>query len=261
MDILKVTPPFAYSYQCGSTILVSYIPIYMYSITIQIFVVLSKFVLIFFPNLLPRLLRSKISGVAWPLFWDTTVHSPAIVDLIDPSQIASSTVNSLILFLTFGLCSPVLALYLLFSVAITLCSWIYLVGRFIDLRRQSLSSSTTSSADDAATVPDPFVVILNDQLKGFSRYFLVCKWPISIASTLFITVLCWDMAADQIGWKDSLWVPGVGILFILQLWICDNSSFQQFMMNLFTQSPKIFYPQSQLNHQEIEIVPTIFPPA
>ena len=47
MEVLKVTPPFTYSYQCGSTIRTSYIPVYMSNVSIQIIIDLFRVIIIF----------------------------------------------------------------------------------------------------------------------------------------------------------------------------------------------------------------------
>jgi hypothetical protein len=263
MDILKITPPFTYSYQCGSTILVSYIPIYMYAISFQIVTVLLKILTITSRHQIPSSLRRSFSGISWPQQWSQQLPPPASPlsssldpsppwardpsppdpserasltpdSLIEPYQIISSLVNSLILLLTFGLCSPVLAGYILFSVLLTLTSWLYLIGRFLDLRQDrdqdnprprslTLTRALTSiTFTPSLTTKDYLIPFLNDQLEGTHRYLIVCKWPILLTSTAFMTLLSWDMAADKSGWEDSLWVPMIGCALIAQLWIFDQ---------------------------------------
>jgi hypothetical protein len=68
MSALSLTPPFTYSYQCGSTLLTTYIPIYMYSMSLQL---LSIFLKLFFffsshqPQY-PQWFLKNFPGLYWP---------------------------------------------------------------------------------------------------------------------------------------------------------------------------------------------------
>jgi hypothetical protein len=143
MDVLKITPPFFYSYQCGSTLLTSYIPVHMYSISFQILTTIVTMIIIFsFSNMTqyPRWLLTLLPGVCWPSHW----HSAAPISLqprqlIEPHQIISRTMNNIILLLSFGLCSPVLCCYITVSICVHLCCWLKLIDHFVSLRLESLS--------------------------------------------------------------------------------------------------------------------------
>jgi hypothetical protein len=39
--------------------------------------------------------------------------------------------------------------------------------------------------------------------------------------------LCWDMAGDKAGWSQALWVPIVGVVMALTIWLCDRVSMTQ----------------------------------
>ena len=111
MDILKLTPPFTYSYQCGSTILTSYIPVYMYSSIFQILIDISRVIIIF-----------QINFEDYPQF---------IYKNIRISKIISNIINNMILLLSFGLSSPVLCLSICLSVIINISCWLMIIGRLI----------------------------------------------------------------------------------------------------------------------------------
>lgn len=127
-------PPFAYSYQCGSTLLTSYIPVYIYSTSLQIIVVFLRLFCTFSPvNLLSHeLLASWFSGICWPQYWDTLDLPPS--RLIEPHQIISIGMSHIILLLSFGLTSPILCGFIAFSICLNYCAWLMLIGRFLDLR-------------------------------------------------------------------------------------------------------------------------------
>jgi hypothetical protein len=66
--------------------------------------------------------------------------------------------------------------------------------------------------------------LLNQQLGGrVHAALLVCKWPITVTSCFFITLLCWEMAGDRRGWSHALWVPIVGFVMVLILWLWDRA--------------------------------------
>ena len=116
MDVLKLAPPFTYSYQCGSTLLTSYIPVYMYTVLIQIIVDILRVVSAFqikFENF-PKWMRSFLPKR----------H-------IKSSKIISSLINSLVLLLSFGLTSPVLCVCICVGVMTSVNCWLILIGKIV----------------------------------------------------------------------------------------------------------------------------------
>jgi hypothetical protein len=203
-----------------------------------------KLSLIFSVNLFPpteRMLR-LYSALHWPLhkLSSSSSSSPLTqterIQLIEPSQIISNTMNNITLLLSFGLCSPVFGFYILINLSINLCSWIMLVGRYIILRSPLSSSPSPGNdrgGDNCGCGEDGLILrssvsgnqsesvnLLNQQIQGVQDYLIICKWPVISTSCFFMTLLCWDIAGDEVGWYDALWVPlsGVGILLLVTLW-------------------------------------------
>jgi hypothetical protein len=136
MQVLQITPPFSYTYQCGSTLLTSYLPVYMYSISLQIFFLVATLVFIFSSNLTqyPNWLLELFPGIYWPICsFNDNIRD--VNRLIGPSQITSSAMNHFILLLSFGLCSPVLCCYIALSLCANLYCWLMLIGRFVSFHR------------------------------------------------------------------------------------------------------------------------------
>lgn len=326
---LKIIPPFTYSYQCGSTLLVAYIPVYMYTITIQIIFQFLRLLLPFQTKYTdyPSYIQQFLPGIGWPEYWtdeqiikliqykkeqqeeekyereeennnnnynynndnsnnnnqeisplqkslldkddfkreeyitnsnlsldstprlitktDVKILSPF---LIKPDRILSGIVNNLLLFMSFGLCSPVLGCYIIFSIIITLILWLLLIGRYIIIRildknqqhhnRYNSNNSNKNVIEliqnqeqDQEQNQDNYrsstflnrsyaLIILGECLKDVIDHFLVCKWLILLTSCLFITLLCWDMVGDKVGWLKAIWVPisGIFMLFIVKLY-------------------------------------------
>lgn len=230
MTIQKYTPPFTYSYQCGSTLLTTYIPIYMYSFSLQLVSIMLILCIIYTSNSVtfPRWILNISAGVCWPRLLGTNLphvnshdnsNSPTI-RLIHPSLILSQLMNNLIILLTFGLCSPILASYITINLCIYLSSWIVLIGRFIMFRLSSISDLNDKNDPLNSIDMDPFIPLLNSQVEGVHLYLRASKRPIILTSCFFFTLICWDIAGDKVGWYHSLWVPGSGFLMavILLLW-------------------------------------------
>jgi hypothetical protein len=248
MDILRITPPFFYNYQCGSTLLTSYIPVYMYSVSIQLLSSVASFSFIILSTNAqhPAWLRNRFSGVCWPSRWRNVDYhlSEMNIDgepirLINPHQIISRMMNNIVLLLSFGLCSPVLCCYITLSSCVHLSCWLILIGRFVCHRIDTLDATRLSSSsrqnsmsslspfrpsflESGKIIEDQLLLLLDQQLHGVTSSLLVCKWPIILTSCFFVTLLCWDMAGDQGGWLQAVWVPIAGVVIATWIWVWDR---------------------------------------
>jgi hypothetical protein len=161
MTALEITPPFFYSYQCGSTLLTSYIPVYMYSVSMQLLssIVTFGFILLSSSHSITEhphwsWLLNWFPGVCWPSHWNnfdqenhsepTVIETPILV--VNPHEIISRMMNNLVLLLSFGLCSPVLCCFIALSICVHLSCWLILIGRFVCLRIDFLASPHLSSS-------------------------------------------------------------------------------------------------------------------
>jgi hypothetical protein len=166
--------------------------------------------------------------------------------------------NNLMILLTFGLCSPILALVLVCTISVTGLQWLFFIGRFFLLRLRnpsklakrfqsdecqiveaatltkkfSLEKDSVKDLEDErrseanlerrstiSVVMDEPLLILDAILRKTVRYESVYIWPIVITSCLFVTCLSWDMAGDRVGWSGAIWVPICGVLMPPVLWI------------------------------------------
>jgi hypothetical protein len=160
MDVLKITPPFFYSYQCGSTLLTAYIPVYMYSVSLQLISTLVTFAFILFTSSHHMTqqphwswLLKSFPGICWPSHWsnvDYHLSNPTPekkpIRLIKPHRIISRIMNNMVLLLSFGLCSPVLCCYVTLNICVYLSCWLILIGRFVCHRIDTLASRGLSGS-------------------------------------------------------------------------------------------------------------------
>jgi hypothetical protein len=225
VEVLDITPPFAYSYQCGSTLLVAYVPVHIYSVSMQIVSISVSSLLVFSANLwvLPAWVIAQYPSIAWPLSSTPDHLSSPHQRLLSPAQILARVVSQLVLLLSFGLCSPVLGGAIALSVCLTLSYWRMLIGRFAILRPDLLGSGPPSSLSLFSHCPEgKTTATADDELEAFQTYLPACKWAIILPSSLFICLLCWEMAGDSAGWFDAVWVPFASLGTVALLWLWDR---------------------------------------
>jgi hypothetical protein len=160
--------------------------------------------------------------------------------------------NNWLLMLTFGLCSPVLAVAIACSVLLKMSLWVLLIGRFtrciledengitltdstavaVSPSQQSISSkmSTISGTTNAKRdeVGNFFLAALAEVYIPLFEVLAGSFWRLVWCSMLFVALLSWDIAADEVGWLKSLWVPLVPLGYVLILrcvaYFCNYSS-------------------------------------
>ena len=225
----SLVPPFSYSNQCGSVVLTSYIPVFILSYSIQLLVpILILISMTCLPyETIPPCIRSSFHGIFSPTFWlkqnvAKGVSNPNGKDMLKISTIYCNDVfNNALVILTFGLCSPVLALAVACAAVLKLSLWVVLVGRFtfrvmnagqeISDDPKKLNAIVTMSDDvdkrsGTEEVPDHIALVelaaahipLHTLLAG-------SLWGLIFFSAFFIALLCWEISSDDIGLVPSLW--------------------------------------------------------
>lgn len=255
MKVLKIIPPFTYSYQCSSTLLTSYIPVYIYTFCLQIFEMTIRIFLysMYDYSSFPQILLTHLPGIVWPFHWRLPVlHQPRPSTLLKVDKIITPIMNNLVILVTFGVCSPLLAFVIILTIYLTGQHWLFLIGRFFLLRIEnsalifgenehegcvqeilSIENAPSLASRDSLKDKeerysklfypnDEYLLLVNSILEQTSGYYSICLWPILITSSLFFTCLAWDMAGDRVGWQGALWVPVCGFLMIPLLWIFNK---------------------------------------
>ena len=266
-----LVPPFAYNNQCGSVVLTSYIPVFLLGYSIQL--VLPLIVLAVLTNVshdsMPSSVHKVIHGIIWPEYWLSGSDDVLAVsklkalgggdsgDLLNMRPIFCNDVcNNWLLMVTFGLCSPVLAVAIVCSVLLKMSLWVMLVGRFTRCMLHdgdgggghSSDSCVDSNMDPDAnavvvtsrtTVPTPTLssetfarggtsniadknrndVVLFALTALAEKYISLLEvlttsfWRVVWFSAIFVALLSWDMAMDEVGWQQSGWVPLVPLCY------------------------------------------------
>jgi len=208
-----------YNNLCTSTILTSYIPVYVFVYTIQLLV--SILVVVVLTSVeytsLPAWLQKGLHGVFWPGHeWVSDLLVPR--DLLKATEIISFDILShLAVFVTFGISCPYLAVILIFSVCLKLYMWRMIIGRFVYSRTSPNSEAVSSmggfkeSGDDGLSLLSLACLPILDMLED-------CMRPIVLSSAVFFSFICWDMAGDEVNWRVAIWAPASVLLVPVVLW-------------------------------------------
>ena len=130
--------------------------------------------------------------------------------------ISSDILNNLLVFCTFGICSPFLAAIMLVSVSLKHHMWVMLLGRFVHTRVTAASGAGAG----AGAGGDHALVALGAACVPLLQIVARCVWPVMGGSSVFFAVLCWDVLADEVGWRDAVWAPVAVLLVPVCLWAC-----------------------------------------
>ena len=252
VESASLVPPFTYNNQCASAVLTSYIPVFLLGYSIQLMlslIILTALTYVSYDSL-PFAVRTMLHGIMWPEYWlqdsdDVLARNKAIVEsdagimLKIRTIFCNDVLNNWLLLLTFGLCSPVLAVAIVCAVLLKMSLWVMLIGRFTrrmlhnadsdgnrsvggtgsNLDTPSGTTVAPSPLQSAGTVSRGGIAVghfaltalatihisLFDVLKG-SFWLLV--W---FSGCAIYCLHCWlgiYMAMDDVGWwLQSVWIP------------------------------------------------------
>ena len=233
IEVAPLIPPYSYNNLCSSVLLTSYIPVFLLVYSIQILVPIV-YICLFTTTMytsVPKLLRKVIQGVFWPDYWlkNETVTDMSAgggptqaqegraepVKLLKAERIISSDILShLLLFFTFGMCSPFLSLAIVLAASLKQRMWIMLLGRFLALRADlnpphgnDDSTSVGDTRNDAGADTDAATSALGAACVPVLDKVTHCVWPIIWTSTGFFSLLGWDILGDTLPWRQSVLAP------------------------------------------------------
>lgn len=258
VDVAALVPPFLYQYQCSSVVLTSYIPVFIYSYMLLLMLPFGAFVLTCIPyKRIPKMLRTKFPGIIWPDYWITNREGRLTFDeseavtadnagistgrrLINIKTIVTQIMHHICVLLTFGLCSPVLAVIILCAVVVTTDMLRVGIARFVHYRvctmhdegkRGRLFGDTDDERKSCAVLVQSDVAIqaLSGEFKGTIDILVVCWFPVLVTSCWFFMMLCFDMVADDVGWDETLWVPVVYISLFCAVWLTSKYAVKRYI--------------------------------
>ena len=194
-DSAPLIPPFTYNNQCGSVVLTSYIPVFLLGYSIQLLLTFVMLASLSYMRHVPRSVREVLHGVVFPEYWrqggDVSVANRASVSsnprvLLDTRTIFCNDVfNNWLVMLTFGLCSPVLAVAIACSVLLKMSLWTFLLGRFtkIIVEQDTIDdghTSVTTAATTTTTVLHPSETFRENRDKEVVHFALIALAEVHI---------------------------------------------------------------------------------
>jgi hypothetical protein len=134
---------------------------------------------------------------------------------------------NLSIMLTFGFCSPILALAIGCACFFKIKMWTLFIGRLMCYfskrttpfrTAHSQSSEGLGSGSDADKFPYTLSALATTCLPIYD--ILDANMTILLrSSSIFLSLLVWDIAADDSGWRLALWAPATLLLVpVLCLW-------------------------------------------
>jgi hypothetical protein len=220
VEVVPFVPPFAYNNLCGSVILTSYIPVFIYMYIISILVnAASTYVCCTYVDYskCPKFIQNVLTGVMWPHHdWCSAEVSlsPYLLSkqLLKVDNIICDILHHAGILLTFGLCCPVLAIAIAVHVSIYVLVLLVVVGRFVKL--------IDSGHSNVTAVKSTVFAALDLASSNSDVYVSTCMWEVVWMSSIFCAVLCWDMASDRAYWKPVVWIPASAMSLPLLMWLC-----------------------------------------
>lgn len=222
-------PPFTYNYQCTSVLLTAYIPVFIYTYSLQ---VIAPFIFLFLLcfikyTTLPRPFRKTVPGILFPNNWSkdrteqgfrSDVLQIAVSKrLYNIKTVTSNLIHNIIILLTFGLCSPVLACLIGAASYLITATWRILIARFVHYRIFELTSSGTKKHRQDYALAS--MGALAGEAKGL---ILLCLWPYVFVSAFFFLCLTWDMSGDRVGWRKGSWAPLASVCVLSVMYTSVN---------------------------------------
>jgi hypothetical protein len=172
-------PPFTYSFQCGSSILTSYVPVLIYSFTM-------KTVLFVLQDL-------------WNYYrignTPASCGSEDACKLINNGHLLSSGMMSSIVLLTFGIACPSLAVVVVFS---TIVETVWFRYHFLVAVRGSMPNGDVTSHHDKIVQDDSILRLkcLDTCAEGLWRLPQRCLWTSVHVASVFWALMVFDMIGD-----------------------------------------------------------------
>jgi hypothetical protein len=175
---------------------------------------------------MPPSVRIIFHGIMWPDHWlqggevlarnKALVGSDSGIILNNRTIFCNDVFNNWLLMMTFGLCSPVLAVAIVSCVLLKMSLWVMLIGRFT--RCIVGSSDGDGGGDEGGDDVVQFALgSLAAEYIPLLEVLAASFWRLAWCSALFVSLVCWDMAMDEVGWLQSVWVPLVPLGFVALL--------------------------------------------
>ena len=193
METASLVPPFTYNNQCGSVVLTAYIPVFLlgYSIQLVLPLILLAVLTCLSHDSIPSSVRMMFHGIIWPEYWLHGGDAVLAHNNGNPSRIlamrpilCNDVCNNWLVMVTFGLCSPILAVAIACSVVLKMSLWVLLIGRFTKRSLLDRDGGSGGSSSDARTpVPAVSRVVASAATTSRTTVTAPCRPPGIVSSS------------------------------------------------------------------------------
>ena len=199
--------PFIYNYQCSSSIIVNYVPVFLFVYAFLSLMFPLIFGVLLFPSVytnLPQQLKDVVPSLLVPpeilQLYPQSPHVP----VIRPNRIIATLMSHFAVLLTFGIASPILG----FVIGVTVCVLTYMhqliIGRYLDYHsstKEAESDVTFSGNIDGTKYSGGLEHACTDFLSGLPA----CLWTIIVGSNLLFSFIVFDFVGDKNGYFTAMW--------------------------------------------------------
>jgi hypothetical protein len=228
-----------YSFICASAIMKNFIPVFMITNVLLSFILPT--ILLILLGVATSSIRLQVIFVSImpPIFFPS--HAPLEKNVFKPETIMSKIMHHVAVLLTFGICSPPLAISIFTSICVNTFIWQLLIGRYIYIRKnirqtieitgqkQSntniLSTCEHQNTEFSSSWETINLPVLESLCQGVWMAPQNTMWLAIDCSVFFFSIVVIDLSGDKTGWVFAaltLSIPTLCIPLLLR-W-CFSSS-------------------------------------
>lgn len=211
-------------------------------------------------------IKLNFPGILWPDYWLqeenknqsnqeksllTITTTPRV--LYNGDNFANKFMQDIVVLITFGLCCPILCLAISLSIFLSILEFHCIIGYFISTKithikkissEIPLQNNNTNNNTIAIDLNDNELNLSSNVISDLSNDILLqtiqyilsqimklcCDlvWIVIWTSCFFFIFLCWDIAGDEVGLENSIWVPIVAFGICLIGYFMNNKLYSCF---------------------------------
>jgi hypothetical protein len=200
-------PPYNYSYQCSSAVLVNFIPVFILTYSMLSFIQpILLFCLVYF---ITRSKPLKSMLVVLPsILWPNRAHKYEFRKVILANPIVSGLLHHIVVLLTFGIACPPLGVVIATSICLITFQWELIIGRYLNVRkkRPSKNVSTFSASNFNLALENACVGVWIGPMKAVYTM-------IDVTSVVY-SIMLFDIAGDRIGGFPAFYTVSIPMLCV-----------------------------------------------
>jgi hypothetical protein len=188
-------PPYTYSFQCSSAVLVNFVPVFIFTYSL-----LSFFQPILFFGCISFFRKSKILSFMLMMFpsilWSDAAPKDEFRKVI--LSIVSGLLHHIVVLMTFGIACPPLGVVIAISIFVSTSQWELLIGRFLMLGKKKSPQNISSSISN--TSPRNFnLLALENACVGVWLGPMKAVYTMIDVTSVVYSIILLDIAGDRIG--------------------------------------------------------------